>query len=110
MPPPRSGALTPHDTPPEVAAGHFFALASRSIWSVTLLPGCGATVALNDQKPLREWSQAALDLKTEGVGLIAGDAPSWLLDQIDLVVVSPGVPVAGHGSGATFVLDFGHVG
>ena len=29
---------------------------------------------------------------TEGVGLIGGDAPSWLLDQIDLVVVSPGVP------------------
>ena len=52
----------------------------------------GATVALNDQKPLSEWSQQALDLKTEGVGLIGGDAPSWLLDQIDLVVVSPGVP------------------
>ena len=52
----------------------------------------GATVALNDQKPLRQWSNEALALKTEGVGLIAGDAPSWLLDQVDLVVVSPGVP------------------
>jgi UDP-N-acetylmuramoylalanine--D-glutamate ligase len=52
----------------------------------------GATVALNDQKPLSEWSKEALALKTEGVGLIAGDAPSWLLDQVDLVVVSPGVP------------------
>ncbi len=31
-------------------------------------------------------------MKTEGVGLIEGDPPSWLLDQIDLVVVSPGVP------------------
>jgi UDP-N-acetylmuramoylalanine--D-glutamate ligase len=47
---------------------------------------------LNDQKPLREWSGEALALKTEGVGLIEGDPPSWLLDQIDLVVVSPGVP------------------
>ena len=47
---------------------------------------------MNDRKPLTEWSQAALDLKTEGVGLIEGDPPSWLLDQVDLVVVSPGVP------------------
>ena len=49
-------------------------------------------MALNDRKPLNEWSQAALDLKTEGVGLIEGDPPGWLLDQTDLVVVSPGVP------------------
>jgi UDP-N-acetylmuramoylalanine--D-glutamate ligase len=32
-------------------------------------------------------------LKEEnGVALIGGDLPSWLLDQIDLVVISPGVP------------------
>ena len=32
-------------------------------------------------------------MKTEyKVGLISGDIPSWLLDQIDLVVISPGVP------------------
>jgi len=49
-------------------------------------------VALNDRKPLSAWSQEALDLKTEGVGLIEGDPPSWLLDQIDLLIVSPGVP------------------
>lgn len=30
--------------------------------------------------------------ETNNVGLIAGDLPSWLLDQIDLVVISPGVP------------------
>src|SRR5204862_6348865 len=34
----------------------------------------------------------ALELKTEGVGMVEGDPPSWLLDQIDLVVISPGVP------------------
>ncbi|MFY9619813.1 MAG: UDP-N-acetylmuramoyl-L-alanine--D-glutamate ligase [Pyrinomonadaceae bacterium] len=67
--------------------------AARSgIASARFLTGRGATVALNDRKPLNEWSQAALDLKTEGVGLIEGDPPSWLLDQIDLLVVSPGVP------------------
>lgn len=52
----------------------------------------GATVALNDIKPLEKWNVEALSLKTEGVGLLPGEAPSWLLDQIELVVVSPGVP------------------
>src|SRR6266850_1021472 len=67
--------------------------AARSgIASARFLVQRGATVALNDSKPLSEWAPAALDLKTEGVGLIEGDPPSWLLDQIDLVVVSPGVP------------------
>ena len=67
--------------------------AARSgIASARFLAQRGATVALNDRKPLTEWKPEALGLKTEGVGLIDGDPPSWLLDQIDLVVVSPGVP------------------
>ncbi len=52
----------------------------------------GATVALHDKKPVENWSDEARSLKTEKVGLIDGDLPSWLLDQIDLVVISPGVP------------------
>ena len=52
----------------------------------------GAIVALNDQKPLDQWSAEALALKEEGVGLLPGEPPSWLLDQLELVVVSPGVP------------------
>ena len=52
----------------------------------------GATVALNDAKPLEKWNAEALALKSEGVGFLPGEAPSWLLDQIELVVVSPGVP------------------
>jgi UDP-N-acetylmuramoylalanine--D-glutamate ligase len=67
--------------------------AARSgIASARFLAGRGATVALNDRKALTEWPLEALALKTEDVGLIEGDPPSWLLDQIDLVVVSPGVP------------------
>ena len=67
--------------------------AARSgIASARFLAQRGATVALNDQKPLAEWPAEALALKTEGVGQVAGEPPSWLLDQIDLVVVSPGVP------------------
>ncbi len=52
----------------------------------------GAVVALNDRKPLDQWSPEALALKDSGVGMLPGDPPSWLLDQIELVVVSPGVP------------------
>ncbi len=52
----------------------------------------GAVVALNDQKPIEKWTEDAVALKQSGVGLLPGDPPSWLLDQLDLVVVSPGVP------------------
>jgi len=53
----------------------------------------GAIVALHDKKPVEEWSDEARSLKTShNVGLISGDLPSWLLDQIDLVIISPGVP------------------
>ncbi|MBA2527080.1 MAG: UDP-N-acetylmuramoyl-L-alanine--D-glutamate ligase, partial [Pyrinomonadaceae bacterium] len=53
----------------------------------------GATVALNDGKPIEKWSAEAVALQDDGVGCLPGEAPSWLLDNIDLVVVSPGVPV-----------------
>ncbi len=52
-----------------------------------------ATVALHDKKPLENWSDEAKSLKEKfNVGLLDGNIPSWLLDQIDLVVISPGVP------------------
>jgi UDP-N-acetylmuramoylalanine--D-glutamate ligase len=52
----------------------------------------GAVVALHDKKPQVEWSEAARGLKEQyKIGLIDGNLPSWLLDQIDLVVISPGV-------------------
>jgi UDP-N-acetylmuramoylalanine--D-glutamate ligase len=69
--------------------------AARSgIACARFLAARGATVALNDRKPLDEWSAEALALRTEGVGCVAGDVPSWLLDQLELLVVSPGVPTA----------------
>jgi UDP-N-acetylmuramoylalanine--D-glutamate ligase len=52
----------------------------------------GAVVALNDRKPIEEWPLEAVALKSEGVGLVPGDVPMWLLDQVELVVMSPGVP------------------
>lgn len=53
-----------------------------------------ATVALTDQKPIEKWAAEALALKDAGVGLLPGEPPSWLLDQLDLVIVSPGVPAS----------------
>lgn len=68
--------------------------AGRSgIASAKFLAERGATVALHDKKEVESWSDAARSLKeSNGVGLISGQLPSWLLDQIDLVVISPGVP------------------
>jgi len=67
--------------------------AARSgIAAAKFLVDRGAVVALHDQKPLENWSKDALALKESGVGLVPGDIPTWLLDQLDLVVVSPGVP------------------
>lgn len=55
----------------------------------------GATVVLHDRKPIADWSEQAKSLKEQfNVGLIDENLPSWLLDQIDLVVISPGVPTS----------------
>lgn len=63
------------------------------ITSAKFLAERGAMVALHDRKEVETWSDAARSLKeTHNVGLIGGQIPSWLLDQIDLVVISPGVP------------------
>jgi UDP-N-acetylmuramoylalanine--D-glutamate ligase len=67
--------------------------AARSgIAAARFLVGQDAKVALTDQKPIEKWTPEALALKESGVGLLPGEPPSWLLDQLDLVVVSPGVP------------------
>jgi UDP-N-acetylmuramoylalanine--D-glutamate ligase len=63
--------------------------------SARFLAQKGATVALHDRKEIEKWSDQARSLKDKfGVGLIDGKLPSWLLDQIDLVVISPGVPTS----------------
>ena len=63
------------------------------IASAKFLAERGATVALHDKKPLETWTDEAKSLKVKfNVGLIDGNLPSWLLDQIDLVIISPGVP------------------
>lgn len=68
--------------------------AGRSgIAAARFLASRDAIVALHDRRPIEEWSEEARSLKDAfNVGLISGNIPTWLLDQIDLVVISPGVP------------------
>jgi len=67
--------------------------AARSgIAAARFLLAQGAIVALTDKKPIEQWTPEAVALKESGVGLLPGETQSWLLDQLDLVVVSPGVP------------------
>ncbi len=67
--------------------------AGRSgVASAKFLAARGATVALNDARPIEKWSADAVALKSEGVGCLPGELPGWLLDRLDLVVISPGVP------------------
>jgi UDP-N-acetylmuramoylalanine--D-glutamate ligase len=68
--------------------------AARSgVASAKFLTQRGAIVALNDAKAFEEWPAEAQALKAAGVGCLAGEVPGWLLDQIELLVLSPGVPV-----------------
>ncbi len=63
--------------------------------SARFLAERGATVALHDRNDVEKWTEEARSLKeSHGVGLVSGNLPSWLLDQIDLVVISPGVPTS----------------
>jgi UDP-N-acetylmuramoylalanine--D-glutamate ligase len=67
--------------------------AGRSgVAAARFLAARGATVALNDQKAIEAWADEARELKSGGVGLVPGEPPMWLLDQIQLLVLSPGVP------------------
>ena len=69
--------------------------AARSgIACARFLAARGATVALNDSKSIENWSTKALALRGEGVGVLPGDVPGWLLDQTELVVISPGIPAS----------------
>jgi len=72
-----------------VGAGRSGSAAAR------FLAARGALVVLNDRKEFIDWPNEALGLKSAGVlKLLAGEAPSWLLDQVELVVLSPGVPAS----------------
>jgi len=53
----------------------------------------GAKVRANDAKPVGELSSRVAELADQGVEVIAGSHPAGLVSDVDLVVVSPGVPL-----------------
>jgi UDP-N-acetylmuramoylalanine--D-glutamate ligase len=53
----------------------------------------GARVTVNDAKPESELGAAA-ELKAKGIAVIAGSHPAEMFEKADLIVASPGVPLA----------------
>ncbi|RXI98104.1 UDP-N-acetylmuramoyl-L-alanine--D-glutamate ligase [Anaerobacillus alkaliphilus] len=67
-------------------------LAKSGLAAAKLLHKLGATIVVNDQKPLDENAQA-LELQQVGIEVICGGHPLEILDhQYDLVVKNPGIP------------------
>ena len=59
-----------------------------------LLVALGAQVALVDHKPETEWAMGVSDVHALGVRPFGGERFEQGLEAVDLVVVSPGVPLA----------------
>ncbi len=53
----------------------------------------GARVVVNDAKPVAELKDAER-LRAKGIEIVAGEHPPELFEKSDLIVVSPGVPLA----------------
>jgi UDP-N-acetylmuramoylalanine--D-glutamate ligase len=63
--------------------------------SARFLAERGASVTLHDKKAIEEWSDAARELANlSNVQSISGEIRLSVIDSIDLVVISPGVPVS----------------
>lgn len=61
--------------------------------AIHALKRLGADVVGNDRKSREELGEIADRLEGEGIRLVLGSHPIELLDTVDLVVTSPGVPV-----------------
>lgn len=68
--------------------------AARSgIAAAQFLRARGARVTLNDAKPSDSWPAAA-ELRAAGIDLVGGGHPLEVFAQAEMIVVSPGVPLA----------------
>ncbi|MBS1790897.1 MAG: UDP-N-acetylmuramoyl-L-alanine--D-glutamate ligase [Acidobacteria bacterium] len=68
-------------------------LARSGVAAAEFLAARGARVTVNDAKPESELKDAA-SLCAKGIEVIGGNHPRKLFEQSDLIVVSPGVPLA----------------
>ena len=68
-------------------------LARSGLAAVEFLLRCGAQVRANDRKRVEELPPRVLELAKRGVDLVTGSHPAGLVRDVDLVVLSPGVPM-----------------
>jgi len=68
-------------------------LARSGVAAAEFLAGRGARVTVNDAKPESELKEAQ-GLRAKGIEVIGGGHPRELFEKSDLIVVSPGVPLA----------------
>jgi len=68
-------------------------LARSGVAAAEFLAVRGARVTVNDAKPESELKEAAA-LRTKGIEVVGGSHPHALFEKSDLIVVSPGVPLA----------------
>ena len=68
-------------------------LARSGVAAAEFLAARGTRVTVNDSKPEGELKDAAA-LRAKGIEVVAGAHPRELFEQSDLIVVSPGVPLA----------------
>jgi len=68
-------------------------LARSGAAAALFLAGRGARVTINDAKPEGELGRAA-ELRARGIEVVAGGHPPELFERADLIVASPGVPLA----------------
>lgn len=79
----------------EVAGKHILVvgLARSGVAAAEFLAARGARVTVNDAKPETELKDAE-SLRAKGIEVVGGAHPRELFEQSDLIVVSPGVPLA----------------
>lgn len=79
----------------EVGGKHILIVgAARSgIAAAHFLRARGARVTLNDARPVEQWPEAR-ELSAAGIEIVGGGHPLELFAEADLIVVSPGVPLA----------------
>src|SRR5436189_4611771 len=68
-------------------------LARSGVAAAEFLSARGARVTVNDAKPESELKDAAA-LRSKGIEVVGGGHPRELFEKADLIVVSPGVPLA----------------
>ncbi len=71
-----------------------YGLAKSGLAALRLLRARGARVTALDARDEASLGDTARELKAQGVALVTGPTPPGLLESQDLVVVSPGVPLA----------------